>query len=50
MKLKLRVVEKYVNRKGDSDESCLAVSAVCIHGVELYALLDTGTTPNVMTP
>lgn len=50
MKLKLGVVEEYINRKGDSEKICLTVSAVRIHGVELYVLLDTGATPNIMSP
>lgn len=49
-KLKLVVLEEYIDRNSDNEESCLAVPAVRTYGVELYALLDTGAILNVMSP
>lgn len=48
--LKLGIVEARNRETFGGEESCLAVSAVQIIGVKLFALMDTGATPNVMSP
>lgn len=48
--LKLGVVEEREQNDEDTEEKCLAVAPVRIHGMELYALMDSGATPNVLSP
>lgn len=49
-KLKVGVLEEDKNQGNDEqEEKCLAVASLKDHGLEAYALLDTGATPNVMS-
>lgn len=33
----------------EQEEKCLALSLVRVHGTDVYALLDSGATPNVIS-
>lgn len=43
------VEEKEDGRTVDLEEKCLAVTLVSIHGAELYALMNSDATPNVLS-
>lgn len=49
-KLKRGMVEERANNDKDEEEKCLPVERVCIRERELYVLLDSGATPNDMSP
>lgn len=54
-KLKMTVVEEVktkneLNLEEDSDDRYLGVSVIRIHGTKLFALMDSGATPNVFSP
>lgn len=50
VKLKLGIVGEQVGEKRSNEDSFVAVSIILIHGLELYALMDTGSTSNVISP
>lgn len=49
-KLKLGIMKGSTSRNGDRKDMSLVLFAVCVHKVELQALLDTSATQNVMYP
>lgn len=51
-KLKLGVVAdvKGAVEENEEEEKCLAVTKVSMYGLDVYALMDSGATPNVVSP
>lgn len=50
-RLKIGVVEhSHEHDESFDEEKCLAVALLQVNGVDVYGLLDTGATPNVMSP
>lgn len=48
--LNLGIVKEEDENSEQDEEKSLAVSFVHNHGMELYALMDSGGTPNVLSP
>lgn len=47
-KLRFGIVEDYSCTEETKEENCLAVALAKIHGIEVYALLDSEASPNVI--